>query len=343
MDNSLRHAHPEVGRRRFLRGAAAVPLVALIPRRGEAAEFNWKFATGQDPTHPVNIRALEAIKRIQEATGGRLEIKLFPANQLGSDTDLISQVRNGGVELLNTSASIVATLVPLSGMLNLGFAFTDFDQIWKAMDGAFGDMVRADIVKSGLIPVKKIGNNGFRQVTSSGRKIKTPDDLKGFKIRVPVAPLLTSLFEALGASPAPINFNEVYTSLQTKIVDGQENALPLIYTTKLYEVQNSVSMTGHSWDGFWVLANRRAFQGLPSNIQDILMNELDGAIIKQRADVTKLSESLRPELQAKGLEFIDVDRSAFREVLRKTNYYRNWRTKFGEDAWKTLEQVRGPL
>ena len=343
MDNSLRHDHPKVGRRRFLRGAAAVPLVALIPRRGEAAEFNWKFATGQDPTHPVNIRALEAIKRIQEATGGRLEIKLFPANQLGSDTDLISQVRNGGVELLNTSASIVATLVPLSGMLNLGFAFTDFDQIWKAMDGAFGDMVRADIVKSGLIPVKKIGNNGFRQVTSSGRKIKTPDDLKGFKIRVPVAPLLTSLFEAFGASPAPINFNEVYTSLQTKIVDGQENALPLIYTTKLYEVQNSVSMTGHSWDGFWVLANRRAFQGLPSNIQDILMNELDGAIIKQRADVTKLSESLRPELQAKGLEFIDVDRSAFREVLRKTNYYRNWRTKFGEDAWKTLEQVRGPL
>ena len=343
MDNSLRHDHAKVGRRRFLRGAAAVPLVALIPRRGEAAEFNWKFATGQDPTHPVNIRALEAIKRIQEATGGRLEIKLFPANQLGSDTDLISQVRNGGVELLNTSASIVATLVPLSGMLNLGFAFTDFDQIWKAMDGAFGDMVRADIVKSGLIPVKKIGNNGFRQVTSSGRKIKTPDDLKGFKIRVPVAPLLTSLFEALGASPAPINFNEVYTSLQTKIVDGQENALPLIYTTKLYEVQNSVSMTGHSWDGFWVLANRRAFQGLPSNIQDILMNELDGAIIKQRADVTKLSESLRPELQAKGLEFIDVDRSAFREVLRKTNYYRNWRTKFGEDAWKTLEQVRGPL
>ena len=343
MDNSLRYDHPEVGRRRFLRGAAAVPLVALIPKRGEAAEFTWKFATGQDPTHPVNIRALEAIKRIQEATSGRLEIKLFPANQLGADTDLISQVRSGGIQLLNTSASILATLTPLSGMVNLGFAFTDFDQIWKAMDGAFGDIVRAQIVKSGLIPAKKIGNNGFRQVTSSGRKIKTPDDLKGFKIRVPVAPLLTSLFDALGASPTPINFSEVYTSLQTKVADGQENALPLIYTTKLYEVQNSISMTGHSWDGFWVLANGRALQGLPSNIQDILMNELDASIIKQRADVTKLSESLRPELQAKGCEFIDVDRSAFREVLRKTNYYRNWRAKFGEDAWKALEQVRGPL
>ena len=332
MDNSSRHDRPKVGRRIFLSGAAAVPLAALIPRRGEAAEFTWKFATGQDPTHPVNIRAAEAIKRIQEATSGRLEIKLFPANQLGSDTDLISQVRSGGVELLNTSASIVATLVPLSGMLNLGFAFTDFDQIWKAMDGAFGDTVRAEIVKAGIIPVKKIGNNGFRQVTSSGRKIKTPDDLKGFKIRVPVAPLLTSLFEALGASPAPINFNEVYTSLQTKIVDGQENALPLIYTTKLYEVQTSVSMTGHSWDGFWVLANRRALQGLPAKVQDILMHELEAAIVNQRADVTKLSESLRPELRAKGLEFIDVDRSAFRDVLRKTNYYQNWRAKFGESA-----------
>ena len=343
MDNSSRPDRSKIGRRTFLSGAAAVPLVALLPRRGEAAEFTWKFATGQDPTHPVNIRASEAIKRIQEATSGRLEIKLFPANQLGSDTDLIAQVRSGGIELLNTSASILATLTPLSGMLNLGFAFTDFDQIWKAMDGAFGDIVRAQIVKSGLIPIKKIGNNGFRQVTSSGRKIKTPDDLKGFKIRVPVAPLLTSLFDALGASPAPINFNEVYTSLQTKIVDGQENALPLIYTTKLYEVQNSVSMTSHSWDGFWALANRRAFQGLPGNIQDILMSELDAAIVKQRADVTRLSESLRPDLQAKGLEFIDVDRSAFREVLRKTNYYPNWRTKFGEDAWKALEQVRGPL
>lgn len=340
MDDTLRRG---VGRRRFLAGAGAVPLVALISRRGEAAEFTWKFATGQDPTHPINIRAGEAIKRIQEATSGRLDINLFPANQLGSDTDLIAQVRSGGIELLNTSSSILATLVPLSGMLNLGFAFPDFDQVWKAMDGAFGDIVRTQVVKSGLIPVKKIGNNGFRQVTSSGRKITTPDDLKGFKIRVPVAPLLTSLFQAFGASPTPINFNEVYSSLQTKIVDGQENALPLIYTTKLYEVQSSVSMTGHSWDGFWVLANRRAFQDLPSNLQDTVMSELDRSIAEQRADVVRMSDSLRPELQAKGLQFIDVDRSAFRDALHTTSYYKDWRAKFGEEAWNKLQEVCGPL
>lgn len=211
-----------ISRRTLLGAAAAVPLVSLVSRRGEAAEFTLKFATGQDPTHPVNLRAAEAIARIKEKTGGRVDIGLFPANQLGSDTDLISQVRSGGIDLLNISSSIVATLVPLSGILNTGFAFPDYDHVWTAMDGGFGDLVRAQIEKSGLVVTKKIWNNGFRQVTSSGRKIVGPADLAGFKIRVPVAPMLTSLFQALGASPSPINFNEVYSALQTRIVEGQE-------------------------------------------------------------------------------------------------------------------------
>lgn len=332
-----------IGRRSFLASAAAVPLVAVISRRGEAAEFGWKFATGQDPTHPINLRAAEAISRIKEASSGRLDIRLFPANQLGSDTDLISQVRSGGIELLNTSSSILATLVPLSGMVNLGFVFPDIGHVWKAMDGEFGELVRSQVAKIGLVPMKKIGNNGFRQVTSSGRKITSPADLRGFKIRVPVAPLLTSLFQAFGASATPINFSEVYTALQTKIVDGQENSLPLIYTTKLYEVQTSVSMTDHSWDGFWVLANRRALQSLPKDLQDIMMGELDRSITEEREDVTKLSNSLRPELKAKGLEFIDVDRDAFRQALRATSYYKDWRVKFGDEAWNKLQDVCGPL
>ncbi|MFG1400038.1 TRAP transporter substrate-binding protein [Roseixanthobacter pseudopolyaromaticivorans] len=332
-----------ISRRSLLTAAAAIPLVSIIGKRGEAAEFTWKFATGQDPTHPVNVRAAEAIKRIREATGGRVDISLFPANQLGSDTDLISQVRSGGVDLLNISSSIVATLVPLSGMLNTGFAFPDYDHVWKAMDGAFGDLVRAQITKSGLVVADKIWNNGFRQVTSSGRKIVGPADLQGFKIRVPVAPMLTSLFQALGASPSPINFNEVYSALQTRVVEGQENALPLIYTTKLYEVQTSVSMTDHVWDGFWILGSRRAFQGLPADLRDIVMAELNKSAVEQRADVVRLSDSLRTDLQGKGLQFVDVDRTAFRDALRKTSFYTDWRGKFGDEAWNKLQDVVGPL
>src|SRR5215213_1064596 len=134
---------PQITRRTLLAASAAVPLCGILTRPASAAEFNYKLATGQDPTHPVNVRAQEAINRIREATDGKLEIRLFPANQLGSDTDLLSQVRSGGVELFNLSSSILATLVPVTGIVNTGFAFVDYDAVWKAMDGSLGTYVRA--------------------------------------------------------------------------------------------------------------------------------------------------------------------------------------------------------
>src|SRR3954470_12795572 len=129
-----------ITRRAMLAGAAALPLVGILTRRASAAEFTFKLATGQDPTHPVNQRAQEAISRIREATDGKLEIRLFPANQLGSDTDLLSQVRSGGVELFNLSSSILATLVPAAGIVNTGFAFPHYDTVWKAMTASSARM-----------------------------------------------------------------------------------------------------------------------------------------------------------------------------------------------------------
>ena len=145
----------------------------------------------------------------------------------------------------------------------------------------------------------KIWDNGFRQITSSTREIKTPEDLKNFKIRVPPAPILTSLFKALDAGPSPINFNELYSSLQTKVVDGQENPLPIIATTRLYEVQKSCSLTGHVWDGYWILGNKRAWERLPQDVRDVVTRELDRSAVDERADIAKLSESLRQELSAR--------------------------------------------
>src|SRR4051812_38361026 len=156
-----------ITRRAMLAGAAALPLVGILSQRASAAEFTFKLATGQDPTHPVNQRAQEAINRIREATDGKLEIRLFPANQLGSDTDLLSQVRSGGVELFNLSSSILATLVPVTGIVNTGFAFSDYDAVWKAMDGSLGAYVRGQIAKAGLITASRVWDNGFRQITSS--------------------------------------------------------------------------------------------------------------------------------------------------------------------------------
>ena len=191
--------------------------------------------------------------------------------------------------------------------------------------------------------VTPLWNNGFRQITSSTREILTPDDLKGFKMRVPPAPILTSLFQALGASPTPINFNELYSALQTKIVEGQENPLAIIATTKLYEVQKSLSMTGHVWDGYQILGNRRAWEKLPQDLKDSGARERARSGQEEGADVVKLSDSLRKTLADKGMAFHDVDRAKFRDALKTTSYYKDWKAKFGDEAWRVLETTTGSL
>ena len=330
-------------RRTLLSGAAALPLFSILTHRADAAEFELKYATGQDPTHPVNLRAKEALERIREATSGRVNIKLFPANQLGSDTDLLTQVRNGSVEFFNLSSLILATFIPISGITSVGFAFKNYDDVWKAMDGELGNYIRAEIAKTPIFTVSKIWDNGFRHITSSGREIKSAADLKGFKVRVPPAPPLTSLFKALDAAPTPINFNEVYTALQTKVVEGQENPLAIIATARLYEVQKSCSLTGHVWDGYWVLANKRAFEKLPADVQQIIKREIDKSGTDERADIAKLTGSLTADLKAKGLNFIDVPQEDFRKKLAGTDFYSEWKSKYGAQAWALLEKISGKL
>jgi TRAP-type C4-dicarboxylate transport system substrate-binding protein len=211
------------------------------------------------------------------------------------------------------------------------------------MDGQLGDHIRSEIAKTPIFTVSKIWDNGFRHVTSSTREIRDPVDLKGFKLRVPPAPPLTSLFKALDASPTPINFNEVYTSLQTKVVEGQENPLAIIATTRLYEVQKTCSLTAHVWDGYWVLGNKRAFARLPSDLQGIITRELDKSAVDQRADIAKLSDTLKADLQAKGITFIDVQQDDFRKALASTNFYTEWKQKYGPTAWDLMEKVSGKL
>jgi len=336
-------ARTSFSRRSLLAAASALPMAALISRRGEAAEFEYKLATGQDPTHPVNTRAQQAIDRIREATGGRVAFRLFPANQLGSDTDLLAQVRSGGVEMFNLSTSILATLVPVAGIVNTGFAFTSYDKVWQAMDGGLGAHIRQQVAKSGLIVPGKFWDNGFRQITSSTRQIRTPEDLKGFKIRVPPAPMLTSVFKTLGAGATPINFNELYSALQTQVVEGQENPLAIFASAKLYEVQKYVSMTGHVWDGYMMLANRRAWQALPADAQAIVSRELDRSAADERADIAVLSQSLRDDLVKKAITFLDVDRELFRAALAKTSFYADWKKTYGAEAWGLMEATTGRL
>ena len=163
---------------------------------------------------------------------------------------MLSQLRTGAIQMFNLSGLILAIYVPAASINGVGFALQGL-RPGLDRDGRRARRLCARRDRPGR-PVRlgKMWDNGYRQVTSSTHPINTPDDLKGFKIRVPVSPMWTSLFKGLGASPASININEVYSALQTKIVEGQENPLSLIDLFKFYEVQKYVSYTNHMWDGF---------------------------------------------------------------------------------------------
>jgi TRAP-type transport system periplasmic protein len=163
------------------------------------------------------------------------------------------------------------------------------------------------------------------------------------KLRVPPSPLWTSMFKAFDAAPASINFNEVYSALQTKIVDGQENPLAIISTAKLYEVQRYCSLTNHMWDGFWFLANRAAWERLPEDIRTIVAKNVNAAGLKERDDVAKLNATLQQDLANKGLAFNKLDPAPFREKLRSAGFYTDWQKKFGDEAWAILEKSVGKL
>ncbi|HWE77596.1 MAG TPA: TRAP transporter substrate-binding protein [Pseudolabrys sp.] len=323
----------------ILAGAVAAPLVA----RAEPAQWTYKYANNLPDSHPMNVRAREMAAAIKDQTGGRFEMQIFPSSQLGSDTDTLSQLRSGGVEFFTLSGLILSTLVPAASINGLGFAFPSYDAVWRAMDGDLGVYIRAQIAKSGLIAMEKIWDNGFRQTTTSTKPIVTPDDFKGMKLRVPVSPLWTSMFKALDAAPTSINFNEVYSALQTKIVDGQENPLAIISTAKLYEVQKYCSLTNHMWDGFWFLANQRAWQALPEDVRGIVAKNINTAGLKEREDVAELNATLQKSLAAKGLVFNQPDPAPFRDKLRAAGFYSEWRTKYGDDAWGILEKSTGKL
>jgi tripartite ATP-independent transporter DctP family solute receptor len=341
-----------INRRNFLvtAGAASVSVAASCMdgapwiRRAQAAEFTYKVGTNVPATHPLNMRIQEAATAIKEETDGRVDIRVFPNNQLGGDPDMFAQLRAGALEFfLLSGASSLSSLVPKAAITGVGFAFKDYNQVFAALDGDLGAHLRGLITKAGLVVQDKVWDNGFRQITSSTKPIATPADLQGMKIRVPPGRLWISLFRALSASPTSISFSEVYSALQTKVVDGQETPLVVINTSKLYEVQKYCSMTSHMWDGYWFLGNRTAWEKLPPNVRDIVSKHLNSSALQQRKDVAQLNATLQKTLEGKGLVFNLPDTNLFRDKLQKSGFYAEQKNLFGDEEWSLLEKVTGKL
>jgi tripartite ATP-independent transporter DctP family solute receptor len=333
-----------ITRRTVIGSGAAVLASVALPRRGRAAEFSYKLGHSTPNNHPFHIRMEEVAANIGRDSKGRMEFTIFPNSQLGGDNDLLSQARSGAIEFCQPTGQILASILPVTAINAMGFAFSDYSKVWPAMDGELGKFVRGQIVaKTGLVPMERMWDLGFRQITTSNKPIKTAEDLVGVKLRTPIAPSLVSLFKALKANPVGMQYGEVYSALQTRIVDGQENPLSQIQAGKFYEVQKYCSITNHVWDGHWICANAAAWGRLPPDLQEIVARNLNEGAQRQRDDLAKLDQGLQGELQSKGLTFNVADTASFRDGLRSGGFYKEWREKLGEDAWTLLEKQVGKL
>ena len=332
-----------ITRRNLIAGAGALALPIGIAF-AQKAEFTLKYGNNLPVSHPMNVRAAEMATKINAESKGRMAFEVYPNNQLGNDTDMLSQVRSGALDFFTLSPLILGTLVPAAQISGVGFAFKDYSQVWAAMDGDLGAHVRKQIDgASSVFAFEKIWDNGYRQITTGTKPVNQPEDLKGMKIRIPPSPFWVSMFKAFEAAPATINFAEVYSSLQTKVVDAQENPLAIISTAKLNEVQKYCSITNHMWDGFWFLGNKKSFERLPADLRAIVASNVNAAGLKQRDDVRQLNDNLLSELKGKGMVINTTNAELFRAKLRAAGFYADWHKKFGDEAWAVLEKYTGKL
>jgi tripartite ATP-independent transporter DctP family solute receptor len=331
-----------ISRRTFAAASAAtLASINFVRLPASAAQFSFKMGTDNSPQNPTNVLADGIFAEIKAKSGGRLEIKNYPNNQLGGASQMVAQVRSGALEFMMADGGVLGSVVPLAAIIGVGFAFDDSRQAFRALDGDLGNHVRKQIRAAGLFVHDKIFQNGMRQVTSSAKPITADGDLQGLKIRTPAAKLATDLFATLGASPTPMNFNEVYTALQTKIVDAQENPLTVVETAHLYEVQKYLSLTSHMWSGFWMIGNGDSWASLPPDLQRIASTCFDKFALQQRVAVEKMNASLQANLIKQGMAVNRPSPASFRAKLKP--FYARWKNEFGADAWDQLEKYSGKL
>jgi TRAP-type transport system periplasmic protein len=337
----------KISRRTLLSGAIVAVSGAVAPailrRPANAAEFTYKCGTALPDGHPMCIRGREAMTAIKEQSNGRLDITLYTNSVLGQGTAMLSQTIAGALDMYFLPIDLLAVKNPACGIFGVGYAFLSYDDIWKAMDGDLGNYLRDLSRQVGFHVIHNCCDHGFREITTLTKPIQTPADLKGLKIRLPVAPNLIALFRHLGATPIPLDFSKVYSALQTGAVGAQENPLVLIDTAKLYEVQKYCSITNHSWAGIHYSFGTAAWKRLPSDLQQLAEKHFNAKALLERADWQVMTRNETKTLEGKGMVFNNPDTKPFQDELRKSGFYEDMKQMSGDKAWALLEQYVGPL
>jgi tripartite ATP-independent transporter DctP family solute receptor len=270
----------------------------------EAYEISLAYVVPE--TQSTHIAAAEVFKPyVEEQSEGRIKVNLFPNGQLGGDRQAIEGVQMGTIDMTIPAAAVLSGFEEKFQIFDLPFLFSSKGEVYEALDGELGSTLSDLLVPLGLRNLA-YGENGFRHITNDEGPITQPSDLEGLKIRTMENPVHMETFRELGANPTPVSFGELYTALQQGTVDAQENPIPLVYTSKFYEVQDYYSLTGHVYAATVVLINEELFQGMPEDLQNIIIEGAELYRDEQRKLSSQQDEEMLDELRNEGMEINEL-------------------------------------
>nr|WP_211327912.1 TRAP transporter substrate-binding protein [Kushneria sinocarnis] len=295
-------------------GALAAATLLGAGMAQAAPEYTLKFGHLASENHIWNKAAMKFKSLVEQNSDGRIAVRVYPNEQLGSEMEVINSIQLGTADMTITGESL-QNWAPLAALMAVPYLFDSSEQMRRAIEGPAGEQIKEQVIdQTGLLPIAWF-ERGPRELTSN-RPIRQPSDLEGLKLRVPNVPLFVKTWQALGARPTPMAFSEVFTSLQQGTIDAQENPLSLIESASFNEVQQYVNMTDHVRSWIYVVIGQQKFNQLPDELQQVVMNAAEQMQRYEHELFVEDQQRLKQALQDKGMEFIEVDQQAFAEQAR---------------------------
>lgn len=328
----------------LVRLAAAAVLAAAA--FGASAQTTLRFGHANNPGEVAFDLYQEFADNVTKKSNGQLVIRVFPSEQLGKEVDLLQQLKSGALDISTPSMPTMNTLVPAFEMPSAPFLWRDWKEAETIITGPalqpLWDELRD---KHNIVPLTKIWYWGWRNFTFSTKEVRKPEDMAGLKVRVPESPIWVEMVRGFGAAPTPIPFGEVYTALQQKTVDGQENPIPTIFSRKFYEVQGVLSMSRHMLQNNTILINRASFEKLKPELQKLMLEEAAAASAKntvaQQGREVSMLEEIRKSPKIKIID--NPDRDAFAQKMNAV--YPKLEARWGAEHWKRMraeiDKLRG--
>ncbi|WP_293860538.1 sialic acid TRAP transporter substrate-binding protein SiaP [uncultured Alsobacter sp.] len=324
-------------KRTFLAGAAAAGVfMPAIGARAQAAVLRW--GDGQAPNHPSPMSAERAAKEVKEKTGGRVEIQSFPGGQLGGSRDMVEAVASGALTMVTEGAALLGQFLPQISIIEAPYIWKDSTHMARALQSPLMDELNKVLVEKRGMRVIAVNYYGKRHVTTGSKAVKSVEDMKGFKLRVPEVDTFKAMAEAWGARPTPLNFNELYLALSQGAVDGQENPLPTIQSGKLFEVQKYLVLTGHIITPRLVIVNDAAWNKIAPADREIVLASIRTAAAWQDNEILSQEASLADTFKKAGMTVVEPDVESFRKPVLAT-VPAMFESKWGKGLWDRIQTL----